>query len=29
MAQVCAYGFGRFRVITDDEYRRELLHRAA
>jgi hypothetical protein len=29
MAQVCAHGFGRFRVVTDDQYRRELLHRAA
>jgi len=29
MAQVCAYGFGRFRVITDEQYRAELLHRAA
>jgi len=25
MAQVCAYGFGRFRVITDEQYRLEVL----
>jgi hypothetical protein len=29
MAQACAYGFGRFRVITDEQYRSELLNRAA
>jgi hypothetical protein len=29
MAQVCAYGFGRFRVMTDEDYRREILGRAA
>jgi hypothetical protein len=29
MAQVCAYGFGRFRVITDEQYRSEILNRAA
>jgi hypothetical protein len=29
MAQVCAYGFGRFRVISDEQYRSELLNRAA
>jgi hypothetical protein len=29
MAQVCAYGFGRFRVMTDEQYRREVLEHAA
>ena len=29
MAQVCAHGFGRFRVITDEQYRSEILNRAA
>ena len=29
MAQVCAYGFGGFRVITDEQYRSEILNRAA
>ena len=29
MAQVCAYGFGRFRVTTDEQYRSEILNRAA
>ena len=29
MAQVCAYGFGRFRVITDEQYKSEILNRAA
>jgi hypothetical protein len=24
MAQVCCHDFGRFRVITDDDYRREV-----
>lgn len=28
MAQVCAYGFGRFRVITDEEYQRETVKAA-
>jgi hypothetical protein len=29
MAQVCAHGFGRFRVMTDEQYRREVLEHAA
>jgi hypothetical protein len=29
MAQVCAHGLGRFRVITDEQYRIELLNQAA
>ena len=29
MAQVCAHGFGRFRVITDEQYRLEILNQAA
>jgi hypothetical protein len=29
MAQVCTHGFGRFRVITDEQYRREILNAAA
>src|SRR5512146_2321344 len=28
MAQVCAHGFGRFRVITDEQYRLEILKQA-
>jgi hypothetical protein len=29
MAQVCAHGLGRFRVITDEQYRLEILNQAA
>ncbi len=29
MAQVCAHGLGRFRVITDEQYRLELRNQAA
>jgi hypothetical protein len=29
MAQVCAHGFGRFRVIADEQYAREVLNHAA
>ena len=28
MAQVCTHGFGRFRVITDEQYRLEVLNPA-
>ena len=29
MAQVCAWGFGRFQVMSDEDYTRQILGRAA